>query len=144
VTLRPFVLAGLLAGGAAACLAETSVASRIDAGLWEVTSTVTSGDRPGAASTARRCLTSEEAARGAEAMLLGTRPDCTATRSAMADGKLDALLQCAAGTDQAMTVAIRASFAPKRYEAASDIAMAKGGMAMRVNVTGKWVGACSN
>jgi hypothetical protein len=141
-------LAGLLAGTAVACLAETNVATRIDAGLWEVTSIVTSvaqanaGQAPG---VARRCLTSEEAAKGAEAMLLDTMPpDCKATRSTMADGKLDALLQCAAGTDKAMTIAIKASFAPKSYEAVSDIATASGGTGMRISVTGKWVGACSS
>jgi hypothetical protein len=155
VKLAAFVLAGLLAGGAAASLAEPSMASRIDAGLWEVTSTVTSGDMPGAPidvgkvtdrapTVARRCLTSEEAAKGAEAMLLNTRDDCTATRSTMADGKLDALLQCAGGTDKAMTIAIKANFAPKSYDAVSDIVMARGGMAMRVDVAGKWVGPCSN
>jgi hypothetical protein len=135
-------LAGLIAGGAAACLAETSVSNRIDAGLWEVTSTVTPSDKQ-APAVGRRCLTSEEAAKGPEAMLLDGQPDCTVTRSTMVDGKLDAQVQCGAGTTKAMTIAIKASFAPKSYEAVSEITAAGGGAAMRVDVTGKWVGACS-
>jgi hypothetical protein len=112
--VKPAVLAlaGLLAGAAVASLAETNVATRIDAGLWEVSATTT-GDKPGAANVARRCLTSAMAAKGPEAMLLDGQPDCSVTRSAMTGGKLDAQLQCAAGTDSAMTVAITASFAQK-------------------------------
>jgi hypothetical protein len=144
---RLIALAALLAGGGAACLAETSVSNRIDAGLWEVTATASFSDTPGAPQppiTGRRCLTSEEAAKGPEAMLIDGQPDCSVTRSAMVDGKLDALLQCAAGTGQAKTIAIKASFAAKRYEAASTITFAKGGATTTVNVTGKWVGACSS
>ena len=62
----------------------------------------------------------------------------------MADGKLDALLHCAPDTRDAMTVAIKASFVPKSYDAVSNIVMAGDGVAMTVNVTGKWIGACSN
>jgi len=48
-----------------------------------------------------------------------------------------------ANTDKATTVAITASFAPKSYEAVSTVVMTKGGRAMTVTVTGRWVGACS-
>ena len=145
-----FAIAGLIAGGAVACLAETAPSARIEPGLWEVSSAVTSGDMPGAQAdvgavtrqaptVSRRCLTPADAARGPEALLLNARPDCTASRSTMADGKLDALLHCAPGTKDAMTVAIKASFTPKSYEAVSNIVMASDSMAMTVNVTGKWV-----
>ena len=137
-------LAGLLAGVAVASSAETDVAMRIDAGLWEITATETSGDKAGAPSTGRRCLSSEMAAKGPEAMLLDGQPECSVTRSAMTGGKLDALLQCDAGTDKATTVAITASFAPKSYEAVSKIVVLKTGAPTTVDVTAKWVGACSS
>ncbi len=141
-----FALAGLIAGGAAVSLAEGAAAPRFEPGLWEVSSTVASGDTTGAnaPSMSQRCLTPEEAAKGPEGLLLSARPDCKASRSAMADGKLDTLLHCAPDTKDAMTVAIKASFTPKSYEAVSNIVMANGGVAMTVTVTGKWVGACSN
>jgi hypothetical protein len=142
VKLHHIALAGLIAGGGAACFAETNVADRIDAGLWEVTSTVAGDKQP--PNVGRRCLTSEQAAKGPEAMLIDGQPDCTVARSTMVDGKLDAQVQCGAGTAKAMTIAIKASFAPKSYEAVSDITLAAGGAATRINVTGKWVGACSN
>jgi hypothetical protein len=148
--MRPslLALAGLIAGGAAVCLAQAG-APQFEPGLWEVTSTVQSADTPGAATkqppnVSRRCLSPADAAKGPEGLLLSARPDCTASRSTMADGKLDALLHCAADTKDAMTVAIQASFAPKSYTAVSNIVMASDGLAMTVNVTGKWVGACSN
>lgn len=147
--MKPALLAiaGLIAGGAAACLAQAGAAPQFEPGLWEVTSTVRSGDTPPAnqaPTVARRCLTPADAAKGPEGLLLSARPDCIASRSTMADGKLDALLHCAPGTKDEMTVAIKASFAPKSYDAVSNIVMAGDGLAMTVTSTGKWVGACSN
>jgi hypothetical protein len=143
---------GLVAGAAIAQgLPEPAP---IEPGLWEVTATVDSGDMPGAQmdvgkvmkqapTVARHCLTPEDAARGPLALLQMTRPDCSFTRSTMADGKLDAAMSCAAGTPQAMTVAVRGRFSPRAYEAVSNIVMS-GGMTMTVAVTAKWIGACSS
>ena len=144
---------GLLAG---ADLAEGLPAPEesIDPGLWEVTATVDSGAMPGAQTDAgkamkqaptvsRHCLPPEDAAKGPLALFLLTRPDCSFTRSTMAGGQLDAMLSCAPGTPQAMTVAIKGSFSPKSYEAVSNIVMS-GGKTMTVAATAKWIGACSN
>jgi hypothetical protein len=146
---------GLVAGAATAAAAESVIDRTIDPGLWEVTSTIESGDMPGAQmdvgkvmdrapTVARHCLTPEDAAKGPEALLLLTRPDCSFLHSSMAHGRLHATLSCGAGTPDAMTVEVNGRFSSKRYKAISDIAMARDHMAMTISATAKWIGACSS
>jgi len=135
-------LAGLLAGGAAIGLAQGAASSQLEPGLWQVSSTVTSNGMAGDTVADRRCLAPAEAAKGAEAMLLSAGPDCTASHTTVANGKLDALFHCTAGTHPALTVAITGSFTAKSYEAVSKID--DGATTRTIKVTGKWVGACSS
>jgi hypothetical protein len=141
VKLRYPVLAGLLAGGAVACLAQAST-QPFEPGLWEVSATVTANGVARAPVVDRQCLSPAEAAKGPQAMLLGAGAGCTASRSTIADGKLDALFNCADSGRPPTSVAITGSFTPKSYDAVSTIT--DGLMTRRISVTGKWVGACSS
>lgn len=145
---------GLLAGAAVAAAAEGGIDRTIDPGLWEVTATVDSGDMPGAQmdvgkvmkrapTVARHCLTPEDAARGPEALLLLSRPDCRFVHSSLHHGKLHAKLSCAEGTPDAMKVEVKGRFSAKTYDAVSNIAMASDGMTMTVAAKAKWIGPCS-
>ena len=138
----PFlVLAGLVAGGAVACLAQAGT-QPFEPGLWEVTATVTANDVVKPPAVDRRCLSPAEAAQGPQAMLLGAGEGCTASRSTIADGKLDALFNCAGRGRPPTTVAITGSFTAKSYDAVSTIS--DGLMTRRISVAGKWIGACSS
>lgn len=154
MTARLCLALGLIAGAAAAA-AEGGIDRTIDPGLWEVTSTVESGDMPGAQmdvgrvmdrapTVARHCLTPEDAAKGPEGLLLLTRPDCRFLHSAMDRGRLHATLSCGADTPDQMTVEVNGRFSSRHYKAVSDIAMARDHMTMTVAATAKWIGACSS
>jgi hypothetical protein len=135
------MLAGLLAGGAAACLAQGSTPP-FEPGQWEVTATVTANGVAKPPAVDRQCLSPAEAAKGPQAMLLGAGAGCAASRSTIADGKLDALFTCAGSGRPPTTVTITGSYTPKSYDAVSTIS--DGLMTRRISVAGKWIGACSS
>jgi hypothetical protein len=135
------MLAGLAAGGAAACLAQDKAPAQFEPGLWEVTATVTANGVARAPAVDRQCLSPAEAAQGPQAMLLAAGTGCTASRSTIAGGRIDALFNCGTGKQPRATVTIAGDYAPKRYDAVSTIS---DGLATRaIKVAGKWVGACS-
>lgn len=142
MSLRRYVLAGAVAGGAAACLAQGAAAPSFAPGLWEVTATVTANGVARPPAVDRQCLSPAEAAKGPQAMLLGAGAGCTASRSTIADGRIDALFHCGGGGRPPASVAITGGFTAKSYDAASTIS---DGVATRtIAVSGKWIGACSN
>lgn len=129
-------------------------------GMWESTSTVTAASIPGAPAEAvkkaigkvtafKHCMTTEEASREpGEIFRQGAGADCAYDRFAIADGKIDAVMQCKGKEAGATLSTIKMS---GRYDSASyevNTRMSVPGpggqtIAMEATTKGRRTGACS-
>lgn len=144
---------------AAFALAITSTAAiantPIQPGQWEVRSTVTAVDMPGAPpqmlqmmkkpQTMRHCITAEQAARGPQELLRQSKGECKFTKYALAGGRMDAVMQCNSGKGNSMTATTRGSYTPTSYEMTSTMVMngPQGKMTMSSKGTARRLGPCA-
>ena len=128
--------------------------AQVTPGKWEIVTTVTSVDMPGAPPfvaammkgkpiKVSHCLTPEEAARGPQDMMK-SRKECTFTRYSMAGGKLDSVMVCQQGGGT-MTATSTGSFTPTSFTSSGRTVMT-GSQPMTLTATavGTRVGDCKN
>ena len=100
----------------------------------------------GRTQTQESCLTPEEAKRPNERMFAGDDKNCRYDRFTMADGKIDALMKCAAGgSTQTMTMAGTDSGDTDNMRRSTQTSAPRGSkaaMTMKMRVDAKRIGEC--
>ena len=96
------------------------------------------------------CLTPEEAKRPKEDFFAGKDKNCRYERFTMADGKIDAVMQCTGtgtGSAAAMSMTMQGSYSPDTYQMHMSMKAdagsgPPGGMTMKMRVDAKRIGEC--
>jgi hypothetical protein len=92
------------------------------------------------------CLTPEQAKRPKEDFFAGKGKNCRYDRFTMANGKIDAVMQCS-GDGMAQTMTMQGSYSPETYQMRMSMkadagAGPAGGMTMTMRVDSKRIGEC--
>ena len=144
----------LLLAASAAVLLAAFAGNALSPGKWASAGAVTSIDMPGMPPEALAmmkkrpinhsyCLTPEQAAKDPRQMFKGDNGECEYTKFSMADGKLNAVMQCK-GPQGKMTMTMHGTYSASSYESTNVMVVEgpRGNMKMTSKISGKRTGAC--
>ena len=128
--------------------AAPALAQEMQPGMWEITSTVTSIEMPGAppemaaamagqVTTLSQCVTAEQLANGPEAMFAQSDGQCEFSEFSMQGGQVKLVGACAApGGQGQMTMATTGTYTATTYETEGTVEMAMPGGGMKIQAAG--------